>query len=134
MINKLSLGTVDTLISPAQCLQEVVETWTNYLEIVQIETTKRREIEARERAILADIEAKRELIIGYLQRSFDERAQNFQSLFAIVDRAIASGDSIALSLALQSIVDLGQSSPFKDLSNLSNLKAVMSDPDYEWEL
>lgn len=134
MINKLSLGTVDALIAPAQCLQEVIEVWTNYLEIVQIETTKRREIEARERIILADIDAKRELIIGYLQSSFDERAQNFQSLFAVVDKAIVSGNHQALSSSLQSIVDLSKSSPFKDISTLSNFKAVMNDPDYEWEL
>ena len=124
---------VEAFASPVQSLNDIVQAWTEYLKIAEEEKTKRREIEAWEKMTLAEIKAKRDFLVGYLERSFDERAQNFQSLFQAVDQAMSSGDNQQLGLALHAIVELAKSSPFKDLADLSTVKAALDNPDHVWE-
>ena len=124
---------VELFANPAQCLNDVVQSLTEYLKIAEEEKTKRREIEAWEEMALAEIKAKRDFLIGYLDRSFDERATNFQLLFQTVDQAMSSGDNQQLELALNTIVELAQSNPFKYLADLSSVKAALDDPDHVWE-
>jgi hypothetical protein len=125
---------VEAFVGPAKCLNEVVQAWTEYLKVAEQEKTKRRDIEAWEKVTLAEIKAKSDFLVGYLERSFDERAKNFQSLFQIVDQAMLSSDNQQLGLALHAIVELAKSSPFKDLADLSTVKAALDDPDHVWEL
>jgi hypothetical protein len=125
---------VEAFASPAQCLNDIVQAWTDYMEIAEEEETKRREIKAWERVTLAEIKAKRDFLVDYLEHSFDERTKNFQSLFQTVDRAMSSSDNQQLGLALHAIVELAKSSPFKDLADLSTVKAALDDPDHVWEL
>lgn len=121
------------LTNPAQCLTDIVQSWTEYLSISEREATNRREIEAWEKTTLANIQAKRDLIIGYLNRSFDERENNFKQLFQTVDLAITNGDNQQLGLALNAITELAKSSPFKDLSDLSTVREALADLDHTWE-
>ncbi|NMG07486.1 hypothetical protein DP117_11585 [Brasilonema sp. UFV-L1] len=124
---------VEAFASPTQYLNEIVQAWTEYLKIAEEEKTKRREIEAWEKITLAEIKAKRDFLVGYLECSFDERAKNFQSLFQAVDQAMSSGDNQQLGLALHAIVELAKSSPFKDLADLSTVKAALDNPDHVWK-
>jgi hypothetical protein len=124
---------VNALVLPAECLSEIVQACSDYLIIAEQEKTKRRAIEAWEKKSLAEIKAKSDFLIGYLERSFDERAKNFQSLFEVVDHAIASDNNQQLSLALNAIVDLAKSSPFKDLADLSTVQKNLENPDHVWE-
>lgn len=117
-----------------QCLNEVVQAYTEYLKIAEQERTKRLDIQAWQKVTLAEIKTKRDFLVGYLERSFDERAKNFQALFQTVDQAISSGDNHQLGLALHAIIELAKSSPFKDLANLSAVKAALEDSDHVWEL
>lgn len=125
---------VAAFASPAQCLSEVVQAWTEYLKIAEEEKTKRRGIEAWEKTTIAEIKAKRDLVIDYLEKSFDERSKNFQALFQTVDQAMSSGDNQQLGLALHAIVDLSKSNPFRDLADLPTVKAALNDPDHAWEI
>jgi hypothetical protein len=129
----IKTNAVYKFINPAQSIQEMVSAYTDYLKIAEEEKTKRRDIEAWEKTRIAEISAQRDLLIGYLEKSFDERAVNFHTLFAIVDSAIASGNNEQLALALNTITDLAKSSPFKDLVHLSNVRAALDDPNHEWE-
>ena len=70
--------------------------------------------------------------MAYLDRSFDERAENFRALFSVVDKAIASGNNEQLALTLNSITEIAKSSPFKELANLASVRAALDDPDHEW--
>ncbi|MEH2457957.1 hypothetical protein [Nostoc sp.] len=119
-------------INPAEYLQQIVSTYTDYLKVAEQEQTKRREIEAWEKETITKINAQRELLMAYLDRSFDERAENFRALFAVVDNAIASGNNDQLALTLNSITEIAKSSPFKDLANLASVRAALDDPDHEW--
>lgn len=118
--------------SAAECFRDVVEAYTEYKIVAEQEQTKRRGIEAWEKATIADIQAKRDAFIEYLERSFDERANNFKFLFKKVDEAIAIDDNNQLALAMTSITEIAKSSPFKDLANLTSVTAALDDPDYEW--
>jgi ribonucleotide reductase alpha subunit len=115
-----------------QSLDIVTSAYSNYKQVSQGEQTKRREIDAWEKETITKINAQRELLMAYLDRSFDERAENFRSLFAVVDSAIASGNNEQLALALNSITDIAKSSPFKDLANLASVRAALDDPNHEW--
>ncbi|MFB8790455.1 MAG: hypothetical protein U7123_16780 [Potamolinea sp.] len=87
----------------SQCLRAVVEAYTEYKIVAQEEQTKRRGIEAWEKATIAQIEANRDALIHYLESSFDERANNFRFLFEKVDRAVADSD-IALRAIVRTIM------------------------------
>lgn len=118
--------------SVAECFRDVFEAYTEYKIVAEQEQTKRRGIEAWENATIADIQAKRDALINYLEGSFDERAKNFKFLFEKVDEAIAIGDNNQLALAMTSITEIAKSSPFKDLANLTSVRTALDDPDYEW--
>jgi len=124
---------LNDMINPAECLQQIVSAYTEYKIIAEQEQTKRREIEAWEKVTIAKINAQRDLLMAYLNRSFDERAENFRHLFCVVDRAIAADNNDQLALALHSITELAKSSPFKELANLASVRAALDDPDHEWE-
>lgn len=115
-------------------LQQILAAYTEYQIIAQQEQTKRREIDAWEKATIAEINAKRDVLMEYLDRSFDERAANFRVLFNIVDRAIESGNNEQVAFALHSITEIAKSSPFKELTNVAKVKNALNDPKYEWQL
>jgi len=117
----------------SQCFHAVVEAYKEYKIVAEQERTKRRGIEAWEKDAIAQIQAHRDVLITYLNRSFDERADNFRFLFEKVDRAIAEGDNNQLTLALHSITEIAKSSPFKDLADLTSVRAALDNPDHEWE-
>lgn len=127
------VNSVETFVNPTQCLNKIVHAWTEYLRIAEEEKTERRKIKAWEKVTLAEIRVKHDFLINYLKHSFDERAENFQSLFQLVDRAMSAGDNQELGLALKAIVDLAKSNPFKNLADLSNVNAALNDPNHVWE-
>ena len=116
----------------SECLRAVVEAYTEYKTVAEEERTKRRGIEAWEKATIAQIKAQRDFLIDYLNRSFDERSENFAALFGIVAQAMADGNNAQLGAALHSITELAKSSPFKDLADLASVRAALDDPDHEW--
>lgn len=119
--------------SPADCLKEIVSAYTQYKTIAQQEQTKRRGIDVWEKITIAKIDAQREILMAYLDRSFDERAENFRALFSVVDQAIASDHNDQLASALHSITEIAKSSPFKDLANLTSFQAALDDPNHVWK-
>ena len=128
----MSIQKIWTAINPTETLQQIVSAYTDYLKIAEQERTKRREIEAWEKETIAKIDATRDLLMKYLDRSFDERADNFRALFDIVDRAIAVDNNEQLALALHSITEIAKSSPFKELANLASVRKALDDPNHEW--
>ena len=130
-VQKIALQ-LNEVVNPAECLQQMVSAYTEYMKVAQQEQTKRRKIDAWEQTTIAKISAQRNLLMEYLDRSFDERAENFRSLFCVVDRALTAGNNEQLALALNSITEIAKSSPFKDLANLASVRAALDDPDHEW--
>lgn len=124
---------ISRFTNPVDCLKEIATAYTDYKTICQQEETKRQSIEAWQTVTVAKIESQRDFLMAYLDRSFDERAENFRALFAVVDQAIASGSSDQLALALHSITEIAKTSPLKELSNLASVRAALDDPNHEWK-
>lgn len=131
-VKKVHVEVLGAGVDAANTLRAIVEAYTEYKIVAQEETTKRRGIEAWETATIAKIQADRDVLIKYLENSFDERAKNFSFLFEKVDQAIENGDNNQLTLALHSITEIAKSSPFKDFANLQSVTAALDDPDHEW--
>lgn len=107
--------------------------YANYRQVVEQEKTRRKEIEAFEKEAIARIEAQKEALITYLNRSFDERDKNFAALFNVVDRALETGNNEQLAMALMSITELANSSPLDRLAKYSDFQAKLDDPNYKWQ-
>jgi P2-related tail formation protein len=120
-------------VNPVECLQQIVSAYTDYMKVVEQEQTKRQEINTWEKTTIARIHSQRDLLMAYLERSFDERAENFRTLFAMVEWSLDTGNNEQLALVLHSITELAKSSPFKELASLASVQAALGNPDHEWE-
>ena len=80
--------------------------------------TKREEIRAQRDREIEIIRAQKEMIMTYLEKTFDERRMIFNKQFEILDNAVSKGDTELLATTLDSINQLATSSPFKSLLEL----------------
>ncbi|MFP7365770.1 hypothetical protein SFC07_08375 [Corynebacterium callunae] len=90
-------------------------------------------IAAERDVAITNIEMQKALLLEYLDKSFDERRENFQKLFTVVDDALEKGDNQQLALGLDSILKLAESSPFKDLATIQATADALNDPDHQWD-
>ena len=78
------------------------------------------------------IHAVRDVMLSYLDRSFDERRKNFDALFTRLDAVIAAGNIEVVAQTLDALVELAKSSPFKDLTDVATAKAALRDKGRDW--
>ena len=112
-------------------VREIVATANHWIEVHEAEVTKRAMIAAREHTLIEEIQARREVFLTYLDRSFDEREQTFAELFRALERAMSS-DSASVASVLGSITALAAKSPFADLCDIDLVKQNLADPNYLW--
>ncbi len=104
------------------------------VQVCQIEETKRVEIRSRMEVEVTRINAISNLLSDYLNKTFDERAELFDNYFAVLDKAIASGDSDLMAATLGSINSLAAQSPFKNLADLSAVQQRLGQDDTLWDI
>ena len=121
-------------INPTAVITQIVKAYADWRKIAKEEETKRQRISAEERMAIHQINAQRDILMAYLERSFDERRENFQQFFKILDRAIDKGDTANVAATLSSIVELAQSSPFKDIASVQAVRNVLADQNSEYEI
>jgi len=119
-------------LNPSVCFHQLVDAYTEYQRVAQEERTKRRAIAAWEKAALATIEQRRDVMMQFFDLAFNERAGIFREFFTLADQAIAHGDNDQLVVVLASIVEMAKTSPFKDLANLAKVEAALDDSDHIW--
>lgn len=98
----------------------VLASANEWVKVVTQEKTRREEIRVWEQSQLEIIHVQRDFLLTALDKTFDERRENFRRLFDNLDTALASNgeDSGArISEILATITDLAQTSPFKDLKS-----------------
>jgi hypothetical protein len=117
-------------VDPSLCFAEMITAYSEYLRIAEEEQTNREKIRAWAQINIDSIQSQRDVIINFLNHSFDERAKNFDNLFKCVDMAVSNKDNEQLSLLLTVIVELAKVNP---LTNLQEFQAKFDDPDYVWE-
>lgn len=98
----------------------VLASANEWVTVVAQEQTHREEIRAWETSQLKIIQVQRDFLLTALDKTFDERRENFRRLFDNLDTALVSNrDDSAAQVAdlLGAITDLAQTSPFKDLKS-----------------
>ncbi|WP_327009663.1 hypothetical protein OHA72_22005 [Dactylosporangium sp. NBC_01737] len=100
----------------------VVASANEWYTVVAQEASRREEIRAWEKTQLEIIQVQRDFLLTALDKTFDERRENFRRLFDDLDTALTSDrvDAAAqVSDLLGAITDLAKTSPFKDLKSPS---------------
>ena len=95
--------------------------------------TVRVGIAAERDVALAKIEMQKTVLIDYLDKSFDERKENFRRLFTVVDDALEKDNIQQLAMGLDGILRLAETSPFKDLESLESTTSALNDPNHQWD-
>jgi hypothetical protein len=127
---KSTLRSVDAL----GALNNIVDVVREYGRIREEERTKRAKITAYETVEVARIRAAESVLKQYFEQVFAERSRTIDGLFEHLDDAMTRGDGTAATTALQGIVDLAKSSPLADISDLTQVRKALDDPDHVWEL
>lgn len=99
----------------------------------EAQITVRTDIAAQRDIALANIEVQKAALMTYLDKSFDERKENFDRLFSVVDDALEKDNMQELALGLESIIKLADSSPFKNLESIEATASALANPDHEWD-
>lgn len=100
---------------------------------IAIQRTEQERLRSAAQVEIARIHAMRDLMLDYLDRCFDERRNNFETLFAQLDKATTSANLEVVVHTLEAIVTLANASPFKDLADAAKAQRVLRDKSTEWE-
>lgn len=117
---------------PAQTLNTLNDLYNRYAtleECRESNRTERERIQAEKEKALAQIAATKDVLMNYLNRSFDERAAIFKKDFESIDTAIANNNMEALAIMVNSVSTLAAQSPFKPLVDLAQVKRNLLSSD-----
>lgn len=126
-----SLNTLIASPNAQSLVTQLVDAVRHWQQTTESEQTKRRTIAADEALWLAAIDADREALLTYLDRSFDERAANFRELFAKLDQAMET-DLAQITDILGAITAIAVKNPFSGLDDAATVSARLLDRDTEW--
>lgn len=125
-------------ISTPEAAIELINTFTKATEDVirftEIQKSRRAEIQAEAKVRIAEIDAMKDVIMTYLNKTFDERSKIFAKQFECVDKALAEGDVNFLAVSLNSITELAKSSPFKALTDINVVQKQLSNKNTVFDI
>ncbi len=123
MKNKL----ISVLSKNKPTLEQALEGLKIYLDVVkenhkvtEEETTKRHNITAMKEFEIEKIQAQKEVLKDYFEKTFAERRINFDKMFDALDKGIESNNLELIQLSLGSIVEIAKDSPLKQVEKLRN--------------
>lgn len=131
MKNKISNPQVFRAVSS---LYEIANEIANLEKFKEEQITKRIQIIAETEEKINKIHSARDIILAYLDMSFEERKRNFQNLFETLDKAQTEGNIERMGLILNSILELAKNSPLKVFMDRESFTDFMNDPTREIEL
>ena len=99
-------------------ITDVISEITDYLKVAEIEATKRTEITARRDVALKALQNQRADFEQLMQHTFHERATVIQKQFDVLNFAMANGDASTVKHALDGMVAVIQTSPFKSVQEM----------------
>ena len=109
--------------TPEQALKGVKMLFDAVVEnqkIAEEERTKRHSITAMKEFEIEKIQAQKEVLKDYFEKTFAERRINFDKMFDALDKGIESNNSELMQLALGSIVEIAKDSPLAQVEKLKN--------------
>lgn len=108
-------------------VKEVLNGITDYLKIAEVEQSKRLEILARRDIALQQLHNQRAVFEQLMKFTFQERAVVLQKQLDTLDFAIANGNVEVVKAALDGMVSVIQTSPFK---NVQEMQAALGSKDF----
>ncbi len=122
-------------VDPNQAMNNLCDLCGKYMslsETIENNKTERERIRAEKEKAIRQIEATKELLLTYLNRSFDERKIVFEKDFKAIDAAIAANNMEALAMTVQSVNKLAAQSPFGALMDVVSVKrSLIEDKEIE---
>lgn len=101
---------------------------------IEKERTQQTKLQEDARIEVERIHAMRDVLVTYLEKSFDEREKNFRELFSRLDVAIEKNDVKLAGAVLDSVVKLADSSPFKALRDVEAARKAVGEANKVWDL
>lgn len=121
--------------SPLQAVEafgQLVSAWKEYKITKEVETTKRAQIAAWRDVELTRLDHQRGLLESYLTQTFQERRTVIEGMFNTLDQGIANGDNQLVSMAMQNIISVVQTSPLQGVQKiLAQMEDTNSDEPIE---
>lgn len=85
------------------------------MQFCEEQKTEREAIKARSKEVISQINAQKDILIHYLDKTFDERKSQFDYYFKSLDKAIELNNPQMMAMCLQNINSLALSNPFRPL-------------------
>lgn len=108
-------------------VKEVLNGITDYLKVAEVEQTKRVDILARRDIALQQLHNQRAAFKQLMQFTFQERAVVLQKQLDTLDTAMANGNVEVIKAALDGMVSVIQTSPFR---NVQEMQAALGSKDF----
>lgn len=126
-----SMGNLPTagIVEVVQGLRTVAEC----VRDIEKERTEQTRLRENARVDVENVHAMRDVLMAYLDRSFDERRENFRQLFERLDGAIQGNNVQMASAVLDSVVKLADASPFKALQDVAATREALGMKGKEWQ-
>ncbi len=116
---------------PALDAIAVITTFTETLQIIQTEETKRAQIAAQRDVLIKALESERQVMLAYFEQRFAERRQALDRFFHLLDYGVTHHDTASIDAALTGILGIIQDNPLRDFETF---KKCMARPDFVIEL
>ena len=120
-------------VNPLMALEKITSLCHEVAIIEATEKTKREEIIANKETRIEIIRTQKEFLMEYLKKTFDERSDNFNKIFEVIDSALENDNIQQLALGLDSLNKLAAESPFKVLADINVLGEALDNSDFEFE-
>lgn len=133
-LESLAVKAISNPKEAALMLSELGNLASEVAKFTEVQKTKRKEIEVQRDMYVSKITAQKEVLMMYLEKTFDERKDNFNKMFKVVDHALATNNAQALAMGLDSINQLAASSPFKDLASIESTQKALENKDHIWDI
>ncbi len=112
-------------IDPTSAFLSLVSLYKDTTKVIEEEKTKREKIQADRDVKLEAIKFQRDFFMEYLEKTYDERKENFAKLFMVIDDAIKKDNIQQLSIGLDSLNKLAAESPFKVIADINALSDAL---------
>jgi len=101
----------------------------SWVRVINEEATKQELLRAEASARVEAIRQEGALLLGYLDRSFDERKVLFARLLDALHLSLEAGATDEVASIAGAIISLAVKSPFADLKDVATIRSKLADRD-----
>ena len=118
LVKKVPLKAIP-FVEFANATGEVITSFKDFLILYEEEHTKRDKIRAQRDVVIEEIRSKKEIILDFLDKSYNERAGILRKQFEVIDKALESDNLDMLQVGLGAVIKVVETSPLVDFKQFS---------------